>query len=344
MNTKRYAVALLAAATLAAPAAAAQDVTLTLHHFLGPQSTTHARVLAPWAERIEAASDGRIAFRIFPSMTLGGRPPELYGQARDGVADIVWTLPSYTPGALPRVEVFELPGVHQGSATQTNAAMQDLEGDLSADFDGVHPLLIHTHAGNALHLRGAPVADLDDLAGLKLRTPSRTGGWMIEAWGAEAVGMPLPSLPQALSRGVVDGALIPFEVMPPFKLQELTASSIEGPRGERFGTSVFLLAMNQARYDALPADLRAIVDAESGAALAALAGAAFDDEEQVGVGRQRDSDGGRVVRLDAAAYDAMVAAASPAIDRWLAASAEAGFDGAALLAAARAAMARQSGG
>ena len=42
-------------------------------------------------------------------MQLGGTPPQLYDQAKDGVVDIVWTLPGNTPGRFPSTEVFELP-------------------------------------------------------------------------------------------------------------------------------------------------------------------------------------------------------------------------------------------
>ncbi len=73
-------------------------------------------LIEPWAKSIEEASDGRIAFEIFPAMALGGKPPELYSQVRDGVADVVWTVTGYTPGTFPRIEVFELPSVHQGDA------------------------------------------------------------------------------------------------------------------------------------------------------------------------------------------------------------------------------------
>jgi len=325
------------AALLALPAAA-QEVTLTIQHFLGPKSPVHSKLVEPWAKRVEDASGGRIKFEIFPAMALGGKPPELYRQVRDGVVDIVWTLPSYTPGVFPRVEVFELSGIHGGSAKQTTLAIQDLMGDLATDFADVHPLLVHTHAGNALHLVDGPITTADDIVGKKLRTPSRIGGWMIESWGAEAVGMPVPALPQALSKKVVDGALVPFEIVPPLKLHELTAASVDGPDGLRFGTAIFLFAMNKERYEGLPEDLRAIIDAHSGANLAAEIGAVWDAVEEPGKKLQGGSAGGQVVQLDRAVYDALIARAAGVTDRWIAEVSEKGIDGAVLVDAARAAM------
>ncbi len=99
----------LAAPAVARPALAQAQVTLKLHHFLPPVSNPHQKFLKPWAEKVEAESGGKLKIEIFPSMQLGGTPPQLYDQARDGVVDIVWTLPGNTPGRFPSTEVFELP-------------------------------------------------------------------------------------------------------------------------------------------------------------------------------------------------------------------------------------------
>ena len=319
---------------------AAAEVTLTVHHFLGPQSPAHTRLLQPWAERVAEQSEGRIAVEIFPSMSMGGRPPELYRQVRDGFADVVWTLPGYTPGVFPRSEVFELPTVHQGSARDTNLAIQEVWPMIEADFADVHPLLVHVHAGNALHMRTAAVTSLDDVQGLRIRTPSRTGAWMIEAWGAEPVGMPVPDLPPALSRGTIDGALVPFEIMPPLNLHEITAYSIEGADGSRFGAAVFLLAMNKDRYEALPDDLKAVIDANSGAALAEEMGIVWDEVEEVGKRLQRES-GGEILELDEEAKAAFDAQGAGVVDRWVDEAGALGFDAEALVEAARAAVRAQ---
>jgi TRAP-type C4-dicarboxylate transport system substrate-binding protein len=326
-----------AALALSAGAAHAADVTLTVHHFLGPNSPTQKQFLEPWAERVTQQSNGRIAIEIFPSMSMGGKPPELYTQARDGVADIVWTLPGYTPGVFPRSEVFELPTVHLGSARATNLAIQKIWPMIKDDFTDLHPILVHVHAGNALHLRDKKVESVDDISGLKLRTPSRTGGWMIEAWGAEPVGMPVPDLPQALSKGTVDGALVPFEVMPPLKLQELTQYSVEGEDGSRFGAAVFLMAMNKERYEALPDDLKAIIDANSGAAIAEEIGNVWDGVEEVGKKLQLESKG-EILKLSAEAKAGFDERGAKAVERWIEEVTSKGIDGKALVEAARQAI------
>ena len=334
----RFAAGLVLALTFGA-VAQAQDVTLTVHHFLSPKSPAHVDFIAPWAKAIEEQSGGRIKVEIFPSMSMGGKPPELYRQVRDGTADVVWTLIGYTPGVFPRSEVFELPTVHRGSARATNLAIQENFDLIADDYKDIKPILVHVHAGNAIHMRDRPVHSVADLKGLKLRTPSRTGGWMIESWGAEPVGMPVPDLPQALSKGVVDGALIPYEIAMPLKIYELTKYSIEGQNAVRFGTIVFMFAMNKERYESLPDDLKAVIDANSGANIAAQVGDVWDAIEPKGRELARQH-GNTIIEFDDTAIDGFRARAGQVIDRWIEEVSAQGIDGKALVAAARAAIAR----
>jgi TRAP-type C4-dicarboxylate transport system substrate-binding protein len=113
----------LAAPAIARPASAQAQVTLKLHHFLPPVSNPHQKFLKPWAEKIEKDSGGRIKIDVFPSMQLGGTPPQLFDQAKDGVADIIWTLPGNTPGRFPSTEVFELPFTSSRPSSRTRPRM-----------------------------------------------------------------------------------------------------------------------------------------------------------------------------------------------------------------------------
>ncbi|PLX45385.1 MAG: C4-dicarboxylate ABC transporter substrate-binding protein [Hyphomicrobiales bacterium] len=327
--------------TFSAPAHADDGViTLRVHHFLGPKSATHARMIVPWARRIEQRMGGKVRFEIYPSMTLGGKPPQLINQARDGIVDIVWTLAGYTAGRFVRTEVFELPTVHEGDPVATNLAIAELyDSQLAREYKGLHKLLIHVHQGQAFHMRTPPINKLEDLKGLKLRTPNRTGGWMIEALGAAPVGMPVPAVPLALSRGVVDGALLPFEVTLPLRIHEMVKSHMEFPGGVRFGTAVFLFMMNKARYEGLPADLRAAIDAESGEDFAREMGKLWLAEEDRG--RKAAIEYGNPVTVLSPEETARFREAmTPVLTRWLK---ETGTQGLSLIKQARAAIARHSG-
>ncbi|UKV13710.1 TRAP transporter substrate-binding protein [Thalassospiraceae bacterium SW-3-3] len=341
---KRLLVSAAIAAGCLSPAQSAQadpEFTFVLEHVLGPKSTAQTQFLEPWAKRIEEQSDGRIKIEIYPAMSLGGKPTELYSHIRDGAVDLGWSALGYTPGVYPRSEVFELPFVHTGSAAVTNLAIQDIyEKHLSQDFKDIKPLLIHVHTGQAIFTTNKNIQSFSDVSGMKLRAPSRTGVWMLESWGAQPVSMPVPDLPQALSLGVVDGALIPFEVAIPFKIQDMTKYSIEGADGVRFGTLVFMFAMNKDRYEALPDDLKKVIDDNSGANIAKEIGDAWDAIEPRG--EDIFSKSGEVVRLSQEETDKFAEKSDQVIDRWIAEMNEKGIDGAAMVEAARAAIDKYS--
>ena len=340
MNVKAWIAA--AAAGLAAMGAQAQEVTLSLHHFLNTQSATHKDMLVPWTQRIADASDGRLKIQIYPSMTLGGKPPQLVRQARDGVVDIVWTLNGYTPGLFPRTEAFELPMVHRNDATATNLAMRAMfESDLKPEYDGLKVLFLHVHAGNAIHMVDAPVRSLDDLKGKRMRIPSRSGGWVLEALGAVPVGMPVPELPQALARGALDGALVPFEIIPALKLQDLTDWQIEGPDALRFGTSVFQTSMNQDSWDRLPADLQQVLLDQSGEDWLREIGEMWTANEAKGLAAAADVGNTHIV-LDKSVMEAADRKMTPALFRWTDAVEEDGIDGKRLVAKAQTLVAIQT--
>ncbi|MCS6855606.1 MAG: C4-dicarboxylate ABC transporter, partial [Elioraea sp.] len=149
-----FAAALAAPALLRATAARAQEVTLRLHHFLGPVSNVHRNFLVPWAQKVQAESGGRLRVQIFPAMQLGGAPPQLYDQARDGVVDIVWTLPGNTPGRFPRIEVFELPFVpHRQSYVNALAVQRFFDRRLREEFADTHILCAWGHDHGVIHAR-----------------------------------------------------------------------------------------------------------------------------------------------------------------------------------------------
>lgn len=309
--------------------------TLLLHHFLSPSSPTQTELLAPWAKKLEEVSNGKIKVQIFPSMSMGGKPSELYKQARDGSADIIWVVAGYTPGVFSRTEVFELPTVHIGDAVATNMAIKENFDLIKDDFKDVIPLLIHVNAGNAIHTTNKKVAKLEDLKGLKLRTPSRTGGWLIEAMGAEPVGMPLPAFPLALSKNAIDGGLIPFEVFPPFKFYDLTKYSAEGVNGERFGTSVFLLLMNKDKFNNLSKELQEIIMKSVDIDMVKSAGKIFMDAEKPGIKLQAKSANSEIVKIGKEELEKFNSVGQIVVDKWIKEANKKGFNGKKLVDSAR---------
>lgn len=326
-----------AAATIAlAGGAWAQDVTLRLHQFLPEQAPVPSQVLVPWMERVTEASDGRIAFEHYPAMQLGGRPPELVDQVIDGVADVVWTLPGYTPGRFPRSEVFELPFLMTDAESTSRALWQLFEdGAFEDEFAGMKVLGLWVHGPGVIH-SDVPVTEVGDMQGLNLRTPTRVTGQLIGALGGNPVGMPVPQVAESLTRGVIDGAIIPWEVTGAIRSSELVSNHTEFP-DEALYTAVFLLAMNQGVYDGLPDDLKAVIDENSGLEFSGNAGATTQAAD-AGPRQMAVDNGNNVIELTSEQAQAWKDAAQPTVDAWVEETTAAGLDGQGLLDAARAAI------
>lgn len=272
-----------AAALFVVGAASAQEVTLKVHHFLPPGSTAHAKFITPWCDKINKESAGRLKCQIYPAMSLGGTPAQLIDQARDGVADIVWTLPGYSAGRFPAIEVFELPFMTQTAESSSRAIWEyvHVNGLDRTEYKDVKPLVFHVHDSGQLHLIKGAITELSDFRGLKLRAPTRQTNKFIAALGGTPVGMPAPQVSEALSKGVIDGAMLPWEVVPAVKAHELVKFHSEGdPKARAMYTTAFIFAMNKAKYESLPADLKQVIDANSGAETSAWVGKVWDQSAE----------------------------------------------------------------
>ncbi|MEM6385166.1 MAG: TRAP transporter substrate-binding protein [Pseudomonadota bacterium] len=325
-----------------AGASYAQDVTLRMHQFLPPQATLPAQILDPWARSVEEASDGRIKIEHFYAMSLGGRPPELMDQARDGVVDIIMTLPGYTPGRFPSTEVFELPFMMTDPVATAKAYWEVMETELQdGEFSDVHVLGAWVHGPGMIHSKET-IAALEDMNGKTLRGPTRVINDLLSELGAEPVGMPVPAIPEALSKGVIGGTVIPWEVTTALRLPELVESHTEFSGDEALYTATFVLAMNKAKYDAMPEDLRAILDAESGEKFSAFASGIMLEMDAPARAKAEEA-GNTIVTLDEAEVARWKDAAQPVIERWTAEMDAAGKDGAAMIEKAKALIEKHGG-
>lgn len=319
-------------AVLTGTPVAAQEVTLKLHQFLPDNSFVPAKILTPWADRIEAESGGRIKVERYPSMMLGGKPSDLIDQVIDGQVDVVWTLAGYTPGRFPRAEVVELPFMSRDSADTSRALWRMAQG--WDEFKSIHLLGSWVHSPGVIH-SARPITKIEDMRGLSLRAPSRAASMLLERLGAAPIGLPAPQIMEALSKGVIEGALLPWEVTSSIPVSDVVKNHTEFPDRAVY-TAVLLLAMNKDRYEALPADLRAIIDAASGEAFSANAARL----QQGADAPQRDAAvaaGAVVTVLDPAEAARWAEAGEGVVSDWAAAAR--GFDGTAAVAEARAAIA-----
>jgi len=342
-TVKPVMLAVAAALAIGAGPVRAQELVLKLHHFLPPQATIQALVFNPWCEKIGKESGGRIKCQIYPAMQLGGTPPQLFDQAKDGVADIVWTVPTYQAGRFLKSEVFELPFMAKNAESGSPALYEFVQKNSLDEFRGVKILAMHLHDGSLLHFSGKAVKTLEDVKGLKVRGPTRIGAKFLTALGATPVQMPLPQVPESVSKGVIDGAMVPWEGVPPIKLQEIAKFHTDTAAGApRMSNTIFVIAMNEAKYNGLPPDLRKVIDANSGLDWSKQIGKVFDGTTEPAK-KLAAAAGGVFDTLSPAEYDRWVKATEGVNKEWITEISAKGANGEALLNDARALIKKYGG-
>jgi TRAP-type C4-dicarboxylate transport system substrate-binding protein len=323
---------------------AQQSVTLKFHTFMAPLSNVWLTMHKPWMEKVEKDSGGRIKFEGYPAMQLGGTPVQLYDQARDGVVDIVWTLPGNTAGRFPRIEVFELPFMMNNAEATSKAYWEYFQTQCPDEFKETQVLALHVHGPGMFHTVAKQVKAPADLRGMKVRGPTRQVTKLLGAVGATPVGMPLPQIPDALSKGTVEGAVIPWEVVPSVKVHELTKFHTEFPAtGPALYTTTFVMAMNKAKYDGLAPDLKKVIDDNSGMATSAWLGKTQQGNDPNGRKAAADR-GNTIVTLSTAEAQEFIRLSSQIDDEWIADMNKRGFNGKALFDSAKALIAKHGRG
>lgn len=306
-----------------------QEVTtLKFTHFLAANSTFHKSVAEPWCAAIEKDSGGKLKCQLYPSLQLGGTPAQLADQVKNGVADVTWTNPGYTTGRFPRMEALELPMVLPADGlggsramweyTQKNAMEDVKDYKLLAVFSGTN-LIIST--------ANKPIQSSADFKGVKVRSPSRFASLFLTALGATPVNMPIAQVTEGITKGVIDGAMATWEVIPATKLDETTRFHLESlPDQPAFTQPAFTILMNKSKYERLSPELRAVIDKHSGMALVEMAGRAFDHDNQVARKKLLER-GNKIVTMGGEDVAAMKKAAQSVEAEWIKQANARGLDG-----------------
>lgn len=309
MRTTRAALAL--AAALFIGNAAAQE--LRLSTFVPPLHVIYREIITPWSQDIAKATNGEVKVTLYPSMQLGGKPPELFRQAVDGVVDLVFTLPGYTSPAFPRVGIIELPGLKPDGFAATDMMWDLLDPYLLPEFQGTKVIALWGAEDAGLMSRGKAFRSMDDLKGLRMRSPSAAQAKQLQYMGAVPIAAPITEVYPGLERGTMDGAMVPFTTILDFRLGEVAKGfTISGPI---FGRSVFLIAMNKKKYDSLSPNARAAIDKLSGRALSRKATEVYIKRAEQAVASVRGK--ADVVTLSQAEQQRISKVLRPIIDEWI---------------------------
>jgi TRAP-type transport system periplasmic protein len=222
----------------------------------------------------EQVTQGRVKCNLLPKAVVG--PPQTFDAVRDGLADVSFIVPGYTPGRFVLTDSIEFP--FQGETSEaTSVAYQRVHDKMLAKFDehkGVKVLTVFTHGPGQIFNTKHAITSLKDLQGMKIRV----GGGMVndvaKVLGTVPMLKPAPESYELLSQGVADGVFFPKEAPVAFKLVPLIKHATYIPGG-LFCTS-FTLIMNEAKWNQISAADRAAIEKTLGEPAARRAGKAWD--------------------------------------------------------------------
>jgi TRAP-type C4-dicarboxylate transport system substrate-binding protein len=257
---------------------------LKLASFVPPTHVIWTDVIMPWARDVAQRSNNQLTVRLFPAMQLGGRAPDLYRQMIQGISDITFTLPGYTSGDFPMMALTELPGAANSAEDGTRKIWANFDKFLAREFKGAKVLMLWNSDSASLMSKSKPIRTLEDLKGMRIRTPSAAQSAQLEALGAIPIDMPANQIYNNLDRGVIDASMIPMSAALDFKLIEVVKYfTIDVP----LGRSPFLVAMNAARYERLPANLKKVIDDTTGLSLSLKGADTYDKKNDEAVAEAR---------------------------------------------------------
>ncbi len=276
-TTRRGLVAGSMATAFTRRARARAPLELKVSHYNPPSHTIH-KVLEAWGEELDKRSGGRLKLRIYPAAQLGPAPRQ-FDLARNGQADMAVGLTGATPGRYPMTELsnlpFVFPGARSGSAATSKRLTELAPKYLASEFAGLRILWFGVSPPTMLFTARREILGPGDLKGLKMRFQGEQAAKVLRALGAAPVQVSPGEVADGMSKGVIDGAIFNYEAAEAFGLASVTRFVAEPP----FSNATLALMMNMARYDALPPDLKSLIDDTTGPAAAEKLGVVWDAAE-----------------------------------------------------------------
>lgn len=264
---------------LPAAAPAADTIELKVSHYLPPSHGIHQDFIEPWARELEARTDGRVQVEVHPGNTSFGDITRQLDQVRAGVVDIAHGLSGLPRGRFPATSVIEMPFLVEEAGVASRVLWKLYqEGRFGDEYDGLKVLALHAHNAGLVHTTNRPVRELEDLSGLRLRTPSPSVSAMLEYLDASPVGMPPSQVYENLQKGTLDGTVFTWDAVGAFRLNEVLQYHTDA----RAYTVSFYFVMSQSRYDELPADVREAIDSLTGMTLVSKFGDWWDKWDRAG--------------------------------------------------------------
>ena len=208
---RRTIMAAAALSLLCAPGVLAQDKMILKSSDVHPEGYPTVVAVQNMGKKLEAATDGRLSIQVYPSMQLGGEK-ETLEMAQIGALALTRVSVGVMGPIVDNLNVFNLPFVFRDINHMHKVIDGEIGQTLLKEIDdnptaGLIGLAWMDAGARSIYNSKRPVAKLEDLEGLKIRTMGNPMFVdMANAMGANGVAMGYDQLVNALQTGVVDGA------------------------------------------------------------------------------------------------------------------------------------------
>ena len=260
---------------LGAPAAQAETITLKYSNWLPSGYSITEKVVKPWIADVERVTEGRVKVEFLPKAV--GTVPGQYDVIADGLADLSLIVPGYTPGRFPLVEGLELPFLGDDQSKRAVAAQKAYEKYIkpTGELSEVH--IVGIFSSNTAHfVMGKKVINtVDDVKGLKLRSPNPVANAELGLFEAVAIAKPASEIYELMSGGIIDGAVFPIDVIQPFKLDAVAKEVTMVPGG--LTATHQMIAMSKQAWEKISEADRKAIESVSGVVMAERAGKVLAD-------------------------------------------------------------------
>jgi TRAP-type C4-dicarboxylate transport system substrate-binding protein len=272
----------------------------------------HVDVFVPFAKEVEEKSKGKAKVTIYPGEALG-KAKDHYDMAMHGITDIAFAIPGYTPGRFPLTAVIELPFLVPSAKIGSRVIWEIQQKYLQAEYPGVKMLSMWVHSPGHIHMTKKPVKTMEDINGLRLRSPGPMQIQVLRELGVSPLTIPIPELYDALQKGMADGAVLPFSGMVDFKLSDL----IRYHTMANMYVMPMSLIMNPKMWDSLPGDVQKVILEAAGSRMSEMAGASYDTADLRGMDAAKKVNA-QITTLSPEEKQRWIERSRPVSDKWIA--------------------------
>jgi TRAP-type C4-dicarboxylate transport system substrate-binding protein len=310
----------LALGSLSPVTAEAAAVKLTYSNFF-PSGHIQSKLAEAWCKEVEKRTNGEVVVEYFPGETLT-KARQVYDGVVEGISDVGFSVLAYTRGRFPVMAAVDLPLGYTSGKVATKVINAVYQKFMPEELMDTQVMYLHAHGPGLIHTKSKPVYKIEDMKGLKFRGHG-TSALVVEALGGTPVPKPMPETYQMLQKGVVDGAVYPFEANKGWKLGEVTRYATADFTAAY--TTSFFVVMNKNKWNSLSAANRKIIE-QINMEWIDKHGEAWDTSDAQGIVFFL-SQGGQIIGLDATEAERWKQAVAPIVDKYKADMNTKGFKG-----------------